>query len=329
MQLFTIRFCKKYLFEDWGKFDKILYIWPSPLMNPLEFPKLQKYVNDFSWVLSSDESFEQNELLHAHETKTTEQVLVVLFPHREGHELLDIGLKIFNENGIGQKWQNNGLLLVIATEEKKIRIITGKGMEIKYSEMRCRDIIENQLRPLLNQGKYLELIRKFASIVDSTETYEDSLAIKNLKQSRDVNKIFTIVWGMISFFASIFADSFLMGLFTIALSILFYGIFMKLQKTLKVQIGKFAYIFIFLLLLIWILAIVRPADCTLLSETYLTGKNYHCERNIFGYNFAYSKSFGGHMTSSSNGSSSSSHYDGWGSSFGGGGGSSNGWGFGD
>ena len=51
------------------------------------------------------------------------QVVTVLFPHREGNELFDITLKAFNENGIGDKERNDGLLLAIATEEKKIRIM--------------------------------------------------------------------------------------------------------------------------------------------------------------------------------------------------------------
>ncbi len=137
-------------------------------MNPLSFPKLEKYINDFSWVLDQEKSHLMNDLFAEHEKKTGEQVVVVLFPHREWNELLEIGLKVFNENGIGEKNLNNGLLLIIATEERKIRIVTGKGMELKYSEMACRDIIENQLRPLLNSGKYEEMIEVWQKITNNT-----------------------------------------------------------------------------------------------------------------------------------------------------------------
>jgi uncharacterized membrane protein YgcG len=78
---------------------------------------------------------------------------------------------LFNENGIGQHDLNNGLLLIVSTEEKKLRIVTGKGMEIKYSEMVCREIVEKQLRPLLNQEGYSEMIAKWGEIVrDPTYT---------------------------------------------------------------------------------------------------------------------------------------------------------------
>ncbi len=134
-------------------------------MDPLQLPKLTKYVNDLSGILSSSEIETLSKLFVEHETRTTEQVTTLLFPHRQGHELLEIWLKVFNENGIGQKNLNNGLLLIIATEEKKIRIVVWKGLELKYTEMVCRDIIENTLRPLLNSGNYEDLIRAWHAIV--------------------------------------------------------------------------------------------------------------------------------------------------------------------
>lgn len=127
-------------------------------MNPHAIAKLEKYINDFSWVLDTDKWHLLNELFAQHEKKTGEQIVVLFFPHREWGELLEIGLKVFHENGIWDKNLNNGLLLIVATEEKKIRIITGKGLELKYNEMNCHDIVENHLRPLLNAGKYEEMI---------------------------------------------------------------------------------------------------------------------------------------------------------------------------
>ena len=154
-------------------------------MDVLALPSLNKHVTDYSGVLSS----EQAELLSAkfaeHENTTTEQVLTVLIPHRQWHELLEIGLKLFNENGIGQKDLNNGLLLIVSTEEKKLRIITGKGMEIKYSEMVCREIVEKQLRPLLDAGEYRKMIELWFNIITHP------VAIKKIRPesfARDLDK---------------------------------------------------------------------------------------------------------------------------------------------
>jgi|GEM_PF-5233004 len=88
-------------------------------------------------------------------------MVVVLIPNRSGNELFDIGMKIFNGNKIGQKGKNNGILLIIATEEKKIRIITGYGLEGDIPDVLASDFIERDIRPLVNDGKYSDSIRAF------------------------------------------------------------------------------------------------------------------------------------------------------------------------
>ena len=141
-------------------------------MNP---PKLEHYVNDISKVLSESVWHETNERLKNHDTETTVQSVVYLFPHRQGRELLDIGLEIFNENGIGQKDTNNGLFLIVATEEKKLRIITGKGMEFEWNTEKCKYIVEQILRPLLNAGKYDEMVRTWCDCVEDKREFSQIL----------------------------------------------------------------------------------------------------------------------------------------------------------
>ncbi len=133
-------------------------------------PKLEHYINDVSRVLSESVHHEANERLKNHDNQTTVQAVVYLFPHRQGRELLDIGLEIFNENGIGQKDTNNGLLLIVATEEKKLRIITGKGMEFEWNTEKCKYIVEQILRPLLNEEKYDEMVKAWCDCVADKRT---------------------------------------------------------------------------------------------------------------------------------------------------------------
>lgn len=101
----------------------------STTVDPMNLPRLSEYVTDFSGILSAENIKNLREVARAYELKTTNQMVVVLFPNRDGNELFEIGMKIFKSNQIGQKDANNGVLLLIATDEKKIRIITGYGME--------------------------------------------------------------------------------------------------------------------------------------------------------------------------------------------------------
>lgn len=121
---------------------------------PMSMPRIDEYVEDFSDVLSSNDLEYLRSVAQDHEKNTTEQAVTILFPNRNGNELADIGLRVFRENGIGQKGKNNGILLLIATEEKKIRIITGYGMESRVPDALATRWIEQDIRPMVNRGEY-------------------------------------------------------------------------------------------------------------------------------------------------------------------------------
>lgn len=115
---------KKYIFLFCFVCFPLLTFADFDVMN---VPVLTEHVTDFSNILSVEQKQNLEQISRNYENATPDkkQVFVVLFPNRNGKELLDIGLKIFRDSGIGQKATNNGILLLIATEEKKIRIITG------------------------------------------------------------------------------------------------------------------------------------------------------------------------------------------------------------
>ncbi|MDR0607646.1 MAG: TPM domain-containing protein [Candidatus Peribacteria bacterium] len=94
----------------------------QPSLQVMDLPKLERYVTDFTNTLTQDELNTLEAIAENYNEKTTNQLVAVIISDRQGRELFDIGLKLFNDNGIGTK-NNNGLLLLIANEEKKIRII--------------------------------------------------------------------------------------------------------------------------------------------------------------------------------------------------------------
>lgn len=298
-------------------------------MNPLELPKLKKHVTDFSWVLSSSQIESFSEKLAQHEWNTSEEVVVVLFPHRDWHELLDIGMQIFNNNGIGQKNLNNWLLLIIATEERKIRIITGKWMEIKYSEMRCRHIIENKLRPLLDNESYEELISAWIEEVSLSENDGLARAISVSERLIDQNeKWYTIIGGIGGIFSIFMINGYISWIIGLLIWLWLYFLIRYNKNRWNIRPHMYPYTLIgpTLIILVSIIAFLTPASCILNNVWSDARKDYSCERNIFGYKYNYDMSTNGDSSSSS----SSSHNGGSSSSsFGGGGGSSNGGGYWD
>ena len=130
-------------------------------IDPMNLPKFTHFVNDYSNVFTEEQRLELGMLAKNIETNSGYQIVTVLFPHREGNELFDIALKAFNENKIWDKERNDGLLLAIATEEKKIRIVVWYGLEDKIPDLLAKQIIETLIRPEVNNWNFHQGIKNF------------------------------------------------------------------------------------------------------------------------------------------------------------------------
>ena len=130
-------------------------------LNVMNLPPLTQYVTDFAGVVDQKTLDEFNVHAYQYDQLSGHQFVVVLIPDRQWKELFDIALKLFNDNGIWGKQENDGLLLVIATSEKKIRIMVGYGLEWEMPDVLASKIIEEDIRPLVNSGDIAWAIRAF------------------------------------------------------------------------------------------------------------------------------------------------------------------------
>ncbi len=142
--------------------------------DPMAMPGITQYVEDFSHVLSASQLAELRTLTSSYAVKTTNQIVTVLFPHREGNNIFDIGMKVFKDNGIGQWWKDNWILLAIATEEKKIRIIVWYGLEPIITDAVAKRIVE-AIRPSVDTWDYYSAVKLFSTLVIEKITTAESL----------------------------------------------------------------------------------------------------------------------------------------------------------
>lgn len=180
----------------------------------MELPNLTQRVTDFSNTLTTSQLDDINTTAKSYEDETSNQVFVVLFPQRQGNELIDIGTKVFNENDIGQKDKNNGLLLLISTEEKKIRIIVGYGLESIYPDLVASQIIENDIRPLVNKWDFYGAIKVFYEkskevigweyIADPVDPYAFSSYTVGSEEFKSLlfSLVFIFIFGTIGFLSA-------------------------------------------------------------------------------------------------------------------------------
>jgi uncharacterized protein len=120
----------------------------------LTFPPLTGRVVDEAGILdpATKEVLEQK--LADFETKTADQFVVVTLTSLQGTSIEDYGYQLGRHWGIGQKDKNNGVLLIVAPNERKVRIEVGYGLEGDLTDAVSKLIIENAILPRFKVNDY-------------------------------------------------------------------------------------------------------------------------------------------------------------------------------
>jgi uncharacterized protein len=119
-------------------------------------PKENKLVYDVAGVLSSSEAAELETKLRYYNDSTSTQISIVTIPSLDGYEVADYANRLAREWRIGQQGQNNGLLILAAIKEHKIRIEVGYGLEGIITDAISKRIIEEAVKPNFKSGKYYQ-----------------------------------------------------------------------------------------------------------------------------------------------------------------------------
>ena len=111
-------------------------------------------VNDFANVLSSGEKNALEQKLRAYQNSTTIQIAVVTINSLQGEDDFDFAFRLASDWGIGQSEEDNGILLFIAREDRKVRFVTGPGTQGFLPDIMAKRIIEEYIVPAFRQGQY-------------------------------------------------------------------------------------------------------------------------------------------------------------------------------
>ncbi|PJZ44483.1 TPM domain-containing protein [Leptospira brenneri] len=115
-------------------------------------PKLERRVMDHAGILSEATVNQLESNLKQFETETSNQIAVYTTPSLHDETIEDVAIQIFDEWKLGQKSKNNGILLIIAPNERKMRIEVGRGLEGALTDIQAKHIIREQLRPSFKSG---------------------------------------------------------------------------------------------------------------------------------------------------------------------------------
>jgi len=278
--------------------------------NAKEVPYLGGRVNDYANMLSPEAIQSLEYMLKSHEDSTSNQVVVLTVQSLEGEVLEEYSIKVVEAWKLGTAKNDNGVLVLVAKDDRKVRIEVGNGLEGALTDASSGWIIRNLIVPNFKQGEYdAGLIAGVAAILKTiTGEY-------HIDQNAEVDTpdetppffvallgtgIFLVTVGTFTL-ASIFtkgAQSIFMFIFLMpfwgAFPVAFYGV------TAGLTIFA-AYIITFIVSKIY------------LSKTH-RGKEFFTK-----YSKKFASSSSGSSSSGWSSSSSSSSYSGGGGSFSGGG----------
>ena len=120
----------------------------------LDFPVLSGRVVDEANVLDPQTRAALADKLAELEAKTSDQLVVVTLKSLQGTSIEDFGVEVGRHWRIGQKDKNNGVLLIVAPNERKVRIEVGYGVEGALTDAVSRLIIENAITPRFRAGDF-------------------------------------------------------------------------------------------------------------------------------------------------------------------------------
>ena len=145
-----------------------------------KLPESEGFVNDFAKVLSSDEKAKLESLLTELEQKTTAEVVVLTVDTTEPLDIQRFTLNLFDEWKIGEE-EDNGLLILVALDDRKVRIAVGHGLEEAISDAVALKIINKVILPPCRKGDFAKGVIDGAVAVANLVAQKHSVTLSGLK----------------------------------------------------------------------------------------------------------------------------------------------------
>lgn len=123
-------------------------------------PTIKRYVVDETGTLTSSQISSLNTRLVEFDKATSNQIIVYLIPSLNGEPIENVSVEIARKNKIGKKDNNNGVLVLVAMNDRKMRIEVGYGLEGALTDAVASQIIRNDMQPEFKAGRYYEGIDK-------------------------------------------------------------------------------------------------------------------------------------------------------------------------
>jgi len=165
-----------------------------------QLPKPTGRVNDFAGILDEATKTELDQLLSDLEPKTSSEVTVAVVSSLNGMSVEEYANRLFNQWGVGQAKQDNGVLVLVAPNEREMRIEVGYGLEGVLPDGLAGEIIRTEFIPRFRENDYAGGIRAGVRRVATVVERQQVLTPEELARFNESSSDEPPVFFMIPFF---------------------------------------------------------------------------------------------------------------------------------
>ncbi len=170
--------------------------FPQPMSPP-------RIVNDFANLLNSKENNMLESKLRQYRDSTSTEIGVVILNTIGQDDINIYGAELAQKWGIGQRGKENGLLILIAIDDRKVSISTGYGMEGVIPDAYAKRVIERYIAPNFREQKYFEGLDQGTSILMSMASGEFKADPRSKKRTPGVLSLILVFFFIVVPFISV------------------------------------------------------------------------------------------------------------------------------
>lgn len=145
--------------------------------NKYPSPTNLKYINDYSSIITDTYKKQIISIGKELEDKTTAEAVIVVINSTNGIPIEEYSNKLFRLWGIGQKDKDNGLLILVAIQDRQFRVEIGRGLEGAITDALSNRIMQSLAKPYFSEGNYSKgLLNSYSKFCDYiAEEYDVTL----------------------------------------------------------------------------------------------------------------------------------------------------------
>ncbi len=164
------------------------------IAHALDVPVLRGYVNDYASMISPSVKEKLEEELRAFEATDSTQIVILTITSLEGEVIEDFAIRVAESWKIGQKGKDNGVIFVVARQERKMRIEVGRGLEGRLTDLMAGRIIDLVVKPKFKRGDFDGgFMDGIHSMIDATRGEFSTGKNHRPGKERDLSPFFTLL----------------------------------------------------------------------------------------------------------------------------------------